>query len=181
MFKIFWSFKKISISWDCPSNICFLFSLVSAMTNFINVPCSFGVDNIRKRLNNFSWTREGTVLNARRSLLFAFRLCKPPSLFQKFRERLAHHFKKKRQLFLMPANRKFGDQVRVCQRKHFCRICPRQNNQNLVSPAFLISTLSSCCAWILEQSMGARRNLVRIMLPCRPTRLHRLAESIPWN
>jgi hypothetical protein len=28
--------------------------------------------------------------------------------------------------------------------------------------------------------MGAR-NGVEIVLSCRPTRLHRLAESIPWN
>jgi hypothetical protein len=36
------------------------------------------------------------------------------------------------------------------------------------------------CAVILEQSMGAR-NLVGIGLSYPPARLHRLAESIPWN
>jgi len=35
-------------------------------------------------------------------------------------------------------------------------------------------------AGILEQSMGSR-NRVRIGLSNRPARLHRLAESIPWN
>jgi hypothetical protein len=35
-------------------------------------------------------------------------------------------------------------------------------------------------AGILEQSMGAR-NRVGIGLSHRPARLHRLAESIPWN
>jgi hypothetical protein len=44
-------------------------------------------------------------------------------------------------------------------------------------------TCLSCvvgCAGILEQSMGAR-NQVGIGLSYRPARLHRLAESIPWN
>jgi hypothetical protein len=36
------------------------------------------------------------------------------------------------------------------------------------------------CAGILEQSMGAR-NRVGIKLGYRPSRLHRLAESIPWK
>jgi hypothetical protein len=35
-------------------------------------------------------------------------------------------------------------------------------------------------AGIFEQSMGAR-NQVGIGFSCRPARLHRLAESIPWN
>ncbi len=67
-----------------------------------------------------------------------------------------------------------------CLRKHFCKTYPKQNNQNFVSPDSLIPTLSSCCAWILEQSMVAR-NRVRIGLSCRPARLHRLAEFSPWN
>ncbi len=36
------------------------------------------------------------------------------------------------------------------------------------------------CTRILEQSMGARKR-VRIGLSYRPARIHRLAESIPWN
>jgi hypothetical protein len=36
------------------------------------------------------------------------------------------------------------------------------------------------CARILEQSMWVR-NRVGIGLSFRPARLHRLAESIPWN
>jgi hypothetical protein len=36
------------------------------------------------------------------------------------------------------------------------------------------------CAGILEHSMEAR-NRVGIGLSYRPARLHRLAESIPWN
>jgi|LakMenEpi03Aug12_release.lakeMendotaPanAssembly.Ray.scaffolds.fasta_scaffold1077138_1 hypothetical protein len=36
------------------------------------------------------------------------------------------------------------------------------------------------CAVILEQSMGAR-NRIGIWLSYRPARLHRLAESNPWN
>ncbi len=37
------------------------------------------------------------------------------------------------------------------------------------------------CAGILEQSRGAGRNRIWIGLSYRPARLHRLAESIPWN
>ncbi len=37
-----------------------------------------------------------------------------------------------------------------------------------------------CSAWILDQSMGARIR-VGIGLSYRPPRLHRLAESFPWN
>jgi hypothetical protein len=39
---------------------------------------------------------------------------------------------------------------------------------------------NAASAGILEQSMGAR-NLVGIRWSYRPDRLHRLAESIPWN
>ncbi len=36
------------------------------------------------------------------------------------------------------------------------------------------------CVGILEQSMYGARNLVGTALSFRPSRLHRLAESIPW-
>jgi hypothetical protein len=44
----------------------------------------------------------------------------------------------------------------------------------------LIWIVKESCAGILEQSMEAR-NKERIGLLYRPARLHRLAESTPWN
>jgi hypothetical protein len=48
----------------------------------------------------------------------------------------------------------------------------------LYSERWVQQTFSN--AGIIEQSMGAR-NQVGIGLSYRPARLHRLAESIPWN
>ena len=44
----------------------------------------------------------------------------------------------------------------------------------------LIFCLCEDCSGIFKQSMGAR-NRKGIALAYRPARLHRLAESIPWN
>ncbi len=77
-----------------------------------------------------------------------------------------------------------------------CITCSQNNiivtytaNRNIGNPiSWLLLKLSfgvvhggwDSSAGIVEQSMGAR-NWVGIGLPFRPTKLHRLADSIPWN
>ncbi len=63
----------------------------------------------------------------------------------------------------------------------FSEFPPFLYGHSLQLPAALpLAYVKQSCAGILKQFMGAR-NQVLIGLSCRPARLHRLAELIPWN
>ncbi len=62
--------------------------------------------------------------------------------------------------------------------RHLSRLC----TQSALDPEPNAIEDSYFCAGILEQSMEARNRVgIGLSLSCRPARLHRLAESIPWN
>jgi hypothetical protein len=54
------------------------------------------------------------------------------------------------------------------------------DDKHMEQAEIVYTRANAASAGILEQPMWAR-NLVGIGLPYRPDRLHKLAESIPWN